>query len=314
MSANDNANIHRLLDDAFDGVTMTADLKDLKEELRGNLASRAAELEAKGTDAATAAGLAFAELGDIHALIAGVREESGRDGGRTVAAEAVIAAARNRVRPKSAFVLRTVLLSIALLGGATIVTLGALGLIGWGWVGVAVLAVAVGFIVADSLQQETSQHFPSPVARAFGWGAASAAFAAGLGAGALLLAGLQPWLIVLAAALTLAGLAGWVWLGVTQTNRLKPWVLDQNRAWVADDRFSQDPAAAARFGMFTVVIWTLAITAFIVLSITVGFAWSWLAIVGGFVIFFLVLAKMLFPANGNSNANGNSPANGTSSK
>ncbi len=58
-----------------------------------------------------------------------------------------------------------------------------------------------------------------------------------------------------------------------------------------EDRFSKDPAAAARFGIYTLVIWLLAITAFIILSMTVGFGWSWLALVGGFVVFMLVLAR-----------------------
>ncbi len=33
------SDIHRLLDEAFTGVVMTPELQDLKEELRGNLAS-----------------------------------------------------------------------------------------------------------------------------------------------------------------------------------------------------------------------------------------------------------------------------------
>ena len=51
--------------------------------------------------------------------------------------------------------------------------------------------------------------------------------------------------------------------------------------------------------MYTVIIWIVAITLFVVLSIVVGFVWSWLALVAGFVVFFLVLARMLFaPSKG----------------
>ncbi|HEY5231413.1 MAG TPA: hypothetical protein VIJ11_11070, partial [Galbitalea sp.] len=85
--------------------------------------------------------------------------------------------------------------------------------------------------------------------------------------------------------------------GVTQTNRQKPWVKDLNKAYAIGDRFSQDPAAAARFGLYTVVIWILAFAGFVVLSIVVGFAWSWLALLAGFAVFFLVLARMLFGTN-----------------
>jgi len=52
--------------------------------------------------------------------------------------------------------------------------------------------------------------------------------------------------------------------------------------------------AAARFGLYTVIIWIIAIALFVVLSIAVGFAWSWLALVAGLVTFFLVLTRMLF--------------------
>ena len=49
------SDIHRLLDEAFAGVTMTPELQDLKEELRGNLPSRVDELQKSGMDAAKAA-------------------------------------------------------------------------------------------------------------------------------------------------------------------------------------------------------------------------------------------------------------------
>jgi hypothetical protein len=290
--------IHRLLDEAFAGVTMTPDLHDLKEELRGNLSARVAELQANGADAAAAATAAIAELGDIHALI-GSLDAEGQPPTRTTAAEAAGAAARNRVKPRPAFVVRTLLLSLLIAAGATVAALGALHLLALplAIAGAVVLAAAVGFVVADSLRQETSRHYPSPGGRAIAWGLAGAAFALGLPLATLVFVDLEIWLLVTGVTLGLGGLVGFIWLGVTQTNRAKPWALDQQRSYELEDRFSQDPAAAARFGLFTVVIWTLAITAFIVLSITIGFVWSWLAIVGGFVVFFLVLAKMLFPAN-----------------
>ncbi|MCU1578746.1 MAG: hypothetical protein JWP19_950 [Rhodoglobus sp.] len=288
--------IHRLLDDAFDGVTMTPEVRDLKEEIRGNLSARVAELQANGADAAAAATAAIGELGDIHALIGSLDAE---DPARSTTAKAVEAAARNRVKPKPAFVVRTVLLSLLIAAGATVAALGAVRLLALplAIAGAVVFALAVGLVITDSLRQETSRHYPSPVARAIAWGVAGAAFALGLALATLVFVGLDVWLLVTGVTLGLGGLVGFIWLGVTQTNRTKPWALDQQRSYEAEDRFSQDPAAAARFGMFTVVIWTLAITAFIVLSITIGFVWSWLAIVGGFVVFFLVLAKMLFPAN-----------------
>ncbi|MEP6842341.1 MAG: hypothetical protein ABJA11_02390, partial [Pseudolysinimonas sp.] len=96
--------------------------------------------------------------------------------------------------------------------------------------------------------------------------------------------------------LTLAATMAFIALGVTQTNRLKPWALAQNRQYEVEDRFSQDPVAAARFGIYTVIIWIAAIALFVVLSIAVGFVWSWLALVAGVLVFFLVLNRMLFGA------------------
>jgi uncharacterized membrane protein YkgB len=60
------------------------------------------------------------------------------------------------------------------------------------------------------------------------------------------------------------------------------------------DRFANDPAAAARFGIYTVIIWIVAFAAFAVLTVAIGWAWSWLALVGGLVVFFMTLARMLF--------------------
>lgn len=292
----DNSDIHRLLDEAFTGVAMTPELQDLKEELRGNLAARSAELQAKGKNAATAARTAVTEL-DIPQLIAGVEAEPRATTPGGAAAEL---ARLNRVRPKPGFVVRASILSIVLAACVLHVVVDLvtqkpadatldpqLWIIGF--------AIVLAALVADSLHQETSAHFPMPLARSIRWGAASGFLATGVGYG-LLFAWHLPALGLIAAGiiLALAGTMAMIALGVTQTNRLKPWALAQNRQYEVDDRFSQDPVAAARFGIYTVIIWVLAITAFIVLSITVGFVWSWLALVGGFVVFFLVLARMLF--------------------
>jgi len=291
----DSSDIHRLLDEAFVGVTMTPELHDLKEELRSNLAARSAELQAKGKDAATAARTAVTEL-DIPQLIAGFETEpsSATPGG--VAAEL---ARLNRVRPKPGFVILVIVLSLL-----TVVVAMALVVVSWhdlgdGLSGEDLLVAAFGLLVAAlvdvSLRQETAQHFRMPNRRAIGYGLAAGSLAAGIAVGFVYIWHLASvGLLATGVVLVLAAVIAFVALGVTQTNRLKPWALAQNRQYEVDDRFSQDPVAAARFGIYTVIIWVLAITAFIVLSITVGFVWSWLALVGGFVVFFLVLARMLF--------------------
>ncbi len=303
MSKADTSGIHRLLDDAFAGTVSTAELQDLKEELRGNLIARAADLQDTGMDAGAASQRAITELGDIDALIASFGGPDAVEGTRLASPDSVVEIMqRNRVRPKPGFVVRTVILSLLVATGVALVTLGALGVISWPiavllTVGAGAVALPAGVIVADSLRQETSQHFASPTSRAAGFGLAAVATGLGLTSAAVFVSDAsQLALLVAGIVLVVAAIVAFTWLGVTQTNRMKPWALAMQRHYQEQDPFADDPAAAARFGMYTVVIWLLALAGFAVLSVSVGFAWSWLALVGGLVIFMLTLAKMVFPA------------------
>jgi len=296
-------NIHRYLDEAFADIPRTPETADLKEEIRGNLQARVAELEANGTTPEAAAAKAITELGDIHELIDSIGENEPAGSPGDTAARLM---ALNRVRVSPAYVVRTVLLAVLLAGGVTIVTVGSiLGGIGIApaWLVYALPVEAVlsgaflGLIVGDTLGRETSQHYPTSPGRALGFGLASFAGLIGLGFVAIWFANPLLWLLLTGCVLALASLIAFIALGVTQTNRMKPWVKQLNSTYLIEDRFSQDPASAARFGLYTVVIWVLAFAGFVVLSIVVGFVWSWLALLAGLVVFFLVLARMLFPAD-----------------
>jgi hypothetical protein len=204
-----------------------------------------------------------------------------------------------RVRPRPAFVLRTVLLAFAVAGGLAAAAFGARGSIAawYGGIGAAVVALAAGVIVADSLRQETTTNYPLPRSRAAGYGLASTVVLAGLGAASIYLPDRRLAWLVGGAVVALAGALLFTYLGVTQTNRHKPWaVRHQNQLQEAGDRFTRDPAAAARFGLYTVIIWIVTLTVFGVLSFTIGWAWSWLALVAGLVLFLLTLTRMLFGA------------------
>jgi hypothetical protein len=294
--------IHRLLDQAFAGVTMTPELQDLKEELRGNLLARADELQSNGMDAAKAASNAVAEV-DIPELIAGIAAEARP--ANSLAAQVADLARLNRVRPTVGFVVRATVLSILAAVAAAVVVVTGLKPSALNFAAVIVFGLAIGALTSDSLRKETAQHYPMPIPRTLAWGAAAAALSTGLAWAVPVVAdAIRPGRdllvgsLIIVVALTAAGIVGLIALGVTQTNRTKPWALAQQRQYEVDDRFSQDPVAAARFGIYTVVIWTIAIALFVVLSISVGFAWSWLALVAGLAVFFLVLARMLFPSVG----------------
>jgi hypothetical protein len=288
--------IHRLLDEAFIGIDVTPDVQDLKEEMRGNLVARVAELRADGVAAGPAAQRAMAELGDVRAILADMPAAgaSGQPGSWT----------RHRVRPKPAFVIRTVVtaligaaaLAAGVLMGVDVLPTGSRPTLDWG-LAVLLTALAGAWLVRDALGQETTTNYPVPRGRARGYGIATLLALGGLGSVATYLPSRDvAWLIAGAAPL-LAAIVWFTYLGATQTNRHKPWVVHLHaRHAEAGDRFEQDPAAAARFGIYTVVIWLVALTAFGVLGFAVGWAWSWLALLGGVIVFMLTLARMLFGA------------------
>jgi hypothetical protein len=291
---NDTLDIHRLLDEAFAGIAVTPEVQDLKEEMRTNLVARVGELQASGVAPDDAARRAIAELGDVRTIV----DETTRVTGGTPPWQ------RHRVRPRPAFVMRTVLVSLAGVAALAAATLLLTGVIGSGdrpildlAAALGVVSLAGGFIVGDALRQETTTNYPVSRGRAAGYGVAAALGLAGLGSASGYLTDRDvPWLVV-GGVLVVLSIAMFTYLGATQTNRHKPWVVrEMARHQQATDRFSEDPAAAARFGIYTVVIWLVALTGFVVLGFTVGWAWSWLALLAGVAVMMLTLARMLFGA------------------
>jgi hypothetical protein len=290
--------IHRLLDQAFAGVDMTADAQDLKEEVRANLVARVSELEAAGRSSDDAARRAIDELGDVRELLDAAPGASA-SAPRSIAAEMQ----RNRVRPKPGFVVRVTVAAVIATGALVTAVLGAVAVLPLPvGVTIALLALgasAAGWIVGDALSQETTTDHRMPQGRAGGYYLASALMIFGLGFAGLVVAAAVPvWAVVFAAVAVVAAISLFAFLGATQTNRRKAWVValqaDQHAG--VGDRFEREPEAAARFGIYTVVIWVVAFAVFLVLSFTIGWAWSWLALLGGFALMMLTLAQMLFGA------------------
>jgi hypothetical protein len=157
------------------------------------------------------------------------------------------------------------------------------------------VAIAGGAITTDALRQETTGNHPMPTGRAAGYGAGALLALAGLGGGWLFLRDAGGGWLIGGGALVLVAVGLLSYLGATQTNRHKQWVMRVRDTHVAaGDRFTEDPLAAARFGIYTLVTWLVAAAAFVVLTITVGWLWSWLAIVAGVVVMMLMVARMLF--------------------
>lgn len=288
-----NTDIHRLLDEAFQGVEMTPDAQDLKEEVRANLVARTAELEESGVGPAEAARRAIAELGDVRELL-------GEPDAAAPAPREDYASLqqRNHVKPKAGFVVRTVVWSLAAVVGIVLGVLGATGVLPLvvgpviGLFGMA--ATALGLLVGDSLHQETTTNHPMPENRAGGFALATFLAAYGVGFGFLVAVGALPlWCIVFAALGVIAAIILFAFLGATQTNRHKAWTR-QALAREPANRFEREPETAARFGIYTVVIWLVTFAVIAVLVFTVGWWWAPLAFAGGFATMMLVLARMLF--------------------
>jgi len=287
-----NVSIHRLLDEAFAGAPAGEAAQDLKEELRTNLLARVTELEGEGVDADRAARQAFDELGDVSTLLADDADDPAPDW------------VRHKVRYPAGFVVRTTVASLLAAAALAVGVLVAAGVVegGLGLADglVALCAVLLGLVTADSLLRETTGHFAMPGGRAAGYGVGTGLLLAGVGAVALCRAGGPVWAwLVVGGVLVLAGVGVLAGLGATQTNRTKPWVREhaaqyQARYGAAADGFASDPNAAARFGIYTVVLWVVATVVAVLLGVLVGWWWSALPWVAAFVVMLLLLTRMLF--------------------
>jgi hypothetical protein len=309
-----STSVHRLLDEAFAGIPGTPDAQDLKEEIRANLLDRVAELTAGGVAPDKAARRAVDELGDVRALVEEASGPTAGAGSRTPASPGVAtsaaaaAAARQRVPVRRRYVVGVIVASVvvllALVPLVRVVLLvadrlevdGYLPLV-LAWV--LLIGPAVGWIVAASLLRETATNYGMPRWRAVSYGVAAALVLTSLVAGVESYLLFESFSVPLQVAVPLL-VAGGAWLAyllATQTNRHKPWVLELARQHAqVGNRFEEDPAAAARFGIYTMVLWALTGVAFLAVGFTAGWQWALLPALLGVAAFMLLLARMLFGA------------------
>lgn len=234
--------IHRLLDEAFAGVEMTRERQDLKEEIRANLVARVADLQSHGTAPGAAARRAMDELGDVRDLL---------DDGDPAPGAPAPPWEGEWVRSDPAFVIRAALASVVVTAAAGVLVVAATATtlsFALQVAAVVVAALAVGALTSDALCQETTSNHPVPTGRALGYGVASTLGVGGLGSGWLSVRDLDPsdldmpWLIG-GVVLILAAVVLFVYLGATQTNRHKPWVVRMQASQAGTgDRFARDPA------------------------------------------------------------------------
>ena len=104
----------------------------------------------------------------------------------------------------------------------------------------------------------------------------------------------QLWAGILGVVVIVLGVLLATYLGVTQTNRHKPWTKAAAANYQFHNKWEDNPQDAARYGMYSGALWLLAIGAFVALSLTVGFAWSWIAFLVAILVQMIMTARMLF--------------------
>jgi hypothetical protein len=283
-------NAKEFVDSLFKGYEETAELADFKEELLGNLNAKIESLVKKGMDANAAFTRASAELGDVSALADELSLKK-----RKEVFEEVYMDIRNFMNAKrvAGYV---VFGGLALFGIITALIVlfsenwrdGGFNMAGVFGSAMPFLTAAVAGFTWLGLTQETASAYPVSKKRA-AWYAAGAGlivfglltipiilFSGGLNGGSLEVLGAISVLIPF----VLPGIGVLVFLGLTEKDRLKPWAKDfRDKAVKREMEMWSDPAAAARFGMFSGAIWVFAAGVFILLGFLIGFKFSWLVFI-----------------------------------
>jgi hypothetical protein len=298
-------NTRQQIDALFSGYEKTAELADFMEELESNLNDRIAFLNRKGLGEREATEKAIAELGDVSSLA----DELSLKRKQEVFSEMYMKT-RNYIST-----VRSVLYALCglVLGAAILVPL-----ITWFASELTVGAVATFFpfgmtgilgFVLMGLTQETASRNAMPLKRALWY-----ALAAGLVLFGILTAFITYFGMEFTSALELAargtaanasltgslsivmvfalpGIALGIFLVLTEKDRSKPWLIQQREKHMHyENEWFGNPAATQKFGLICGALWIAAIAGFIVLTITVGFKFSWLAIAAALIVQMLVMA------------------------
>jgi hypothetical protein len=317
-------NAKEFVDSLFDGYEKTKDLADFKEELVGNLNAKIESLMKKGMDADSAFEKASAELGDVSALA----DELSLKKRKEVFEEVYMDIRRYMPTWR---VVAYVLFGMDLLFGVIVAFITWFSSAQEDFFGLesltAAFAAFMPFFVAAvggftflGLTQETAQAYPAKKRRAAWYTLAAVLIAFGIsimpvvyfaipsgtapeGLAVLPYIGGASQEVVgalgslLAFALPGGGLLAF--LVLTEKDRLKPWAKEFRSGMVQREmELWNNPAVAARFGMFSGAIWIFAAGLFVVLGFAAGFRFSWLVFIFAVAVQLLVQGLMSKPGNG----------------
>jgi len=267
------------VDRLFADYEDTPEIRDFKEEIAGNLKERVRELMSKGLSEEEAFEKATAELGDISAIA--------DDVGKRRRNEAI---GQMYMGTKVPLTKRTAI-GLTIASGFLLASLGLdimtffseEGNVLFYYISALLFADAIGLFVFFGLTQETASHYPMKTKRALIYGVASAFVVMGVCL-ACVAYFFDGWdlstAIGMETAFLLPSVCTLVFLGMTETDRKKPWL----KAMVEKEFLSEldfefdnvDPVKAARFGVASGGLWIFAVAVFICIGLFFTWQYAWL--------------------------------------
>ncbi|MDR1616784.1 MAG: permease prefix domain 1-containing protein [Syntrophomonadaceae bacterium] len=285
-------NIQKHIDALFAGYEESSALADFKEELAGHLDERVKSLTKQGMDEKSAFEKAAGELGDV-SLIA---DEIGKKKRQEALTEMYMKTRSYMDTQRiigyiaaGGLLALGIILSLLAYFASGEITAGLGSLIPF------FIVPVCGFVFLG-LTQETARNYPMNWKRALFYTATAGVILFGLVIFAIAFVVREgaPFAMSSLGALipfTLPGSVVLAYLLLTEKNRHKPWVVEQETAWAErmGEQFT-DPYVATRFGLFSGALWIAAIAAFVLLTILFGLKFSWLAAVAALIFQMLILA------------------------
>ena len=282
----------KYVDGLFSGYEETPALTDFKEELRSNLDDRIANLIKKGMSEQTAFAKATTELGDVSVLADEISFKKKKE----VFSE-VYLKTKNYMKlwQKIGYTLAGGLMALGII--ISLLAYFASGDIvaGLGVLIVFFIVPVCGFVFLG-LTQETARNIPMNWKRALIYVAAVGVILFGLVVFAIVFFeenGVDRTVASIGSLIpfVLPGSVVLAFLLLTEKDRHKPWVVEQQAIWAErmKEQFA-DPYAASRFGLFSGALWIFAIALFAGLGFLIGFQYSWL------VFLFAVAGQLLIQA------------------
>lgn len=283
------------VDRLFQDYEDTQELRDFKEEITVNLQERIKELQGKGLSEDEAFRQAVDELGDITEIA----EEISKQKRKEVIGQMYI---HTRVPMSKFHAIGYVACGGAILFGL-LAALTVKASTGDLYTAIASLlpftAIPAAGLVFLRLTQETSHRLPMDWKRAAFYALASGLIIFGLITACMLyVMDIKTLEVVYGTLITFVvpGVCVLAFLMLTEKERRKPWVLEEERIWTEyyEQKYGE-PRRMEQRGLLSGALWIVTVAVFLILGLTIGFKYAWIvflfALAGELLIEFWVRAK-----------------------